>query len=348
MLKAQRFQANAASTIAFWPYTTTGYDSNTYQGMMVGRSPFAHGHRVTTIPTFVIPVKLTFADSGDVFDPSAADSCIANKTVDGLIANSPIFQSSDFVMNGVDVGSTQYLDAFQRANFWKQVQGTPYHTVFSTAPTVLAAVSVTVPVGKGVTQAGFTCGHWGEMDIDWFDAMVQSTILPNLAAQGVGLTNFPQLVFDSVFMYLNQDTSQCCALGYHSGFFSGGNLQTYSVNGFDTSGTFGGDTDTLSHEVAEWMDDPNGSNPVPVWGNEGQVVGGCQNNLEVGDPLSEGFGTPTNPFSVTLNGFDYHLQELAFFSWFYGQSPSFGAGGDYSDNGSFTGFAIACPPGGTH
>ena len=99
----------------------------------------------------------------------------------------------------------------------------------------------------------------------------------------------------------------------------------------------------MSHEVAEWMDDPNTSNPVPPWGAEGQVPSpNCQANLEVGDPLT---GTDVSP--VTLGGFAYTLQELAFFSWFYG-GPSLGSGGNYSNNGKFTGFAIACPPGGTH
>ena len=99
----------------------------------------------------------------------------------------------------------------------------------------------------------------------------------------------------------------------------------------------------MSHEVAEWMDDPNTSNPVPPWGGEGQVPSpNCQANLEVGDPLT---GTDVSP--VTLGGFAYTLQELAFFSWFYG-GPSLGSGGNYSNNGKFTGFAIACPPGGTH
>ena len=44
------------------------------------------------------------------------------------------------------------------------------------------------------------------------------------------------------------------------------------------------------------------------------------------------------------NGYAYHVQELAFFSWFFGE-PSLGAGGLFSNNGSFTRNALPCPPG---
>ena len=70
----------------------------------------------------------------------------------------------------------------------------------------------------------------------------------------------------------------------------------------------------------------------------------------VGDPLSPGFSTTTNPFffTNTSTGVTYTLQELAFYSWFLGSNPSLGAGEKYSDNGTFNGYAKACPPGGTN
>jgi hypothetical protein len=123
-------------------------------------------------------------------------------------------------------------------------------------------------------------------------------------------------------------------------------LQIYSPFSLDTSGTFGGDVSTLSHEIGEAINDPTGNNPTPLWGNIGQVLGGCpgpggQNALEVGDPLSG-----TNLPAITgANGFTYHVQELAFFSWFYG-GTSLGAGGKFSSNGTFKGDAILCSNGG--
>jgi hypothetical protein len=322
---------------------------------MVGRSPFAHGHRITTIPTYLVPVILTFQDSGDVFDPTIYDGCApANESVIQLIQNSPLIGKPNFTINGVNVGVGQYLDEFQRANFWTKVAGTPYHTTFSTTPTVLAPVHVTVPIADGVTVSAFNffgCMDTGTMDIDWWDNEVQTVIMPALAAEGVGPANFPQFIFDSVAEYIGGNPSNCCALGYHNSYSNGGVFQTYSVNEYDNSGAFGGDTSTMSHEIAEWMDDPTTSNAVPAWGAEGQVTAGnCQANLEVGDPLSPNFGTPTNPFQFinTSTGVTYTLQELAFYSWFLGSKPSLGAGGKYSDNGTFSGYAKACPPGGTN
>ena len=348
-------QATSSQTIPMWNYSTVAQDGKTYTGSMVGRSPFAHGHRVTTVPTYLIPVIFTFQYSGDVFDPTVYDGCApANESVITLIKNSPLIGTPNFTLNGVNVGVAQYVDAFQRANFWAKVGGTPYHTSFSTNPTVLAPISVSVPAAHGVSVSYLNfggCQDTGELDFDWWNTQLQTVIMPQLAAEGVGPANFPQFIFDSVAEYLNGDPTQCCALGYHDSYLNGGVFQSYSVNEFDTSGAFGGDTSTMSHEIAEWMDDPTGVNPVPNWGAEGQVTAGnCQNNLEVGDPLSPGYPTATNPLYVTntATGVQYTLQELAFYSWFLGSSPSLGAGGKYSDNGTFKGFAKACPAGGTN
>ena len=317
-------QSQSGATIPLWGYSLTSLGQQ-YSGMIVGRSPFFHGHRTTATSTLMIPVIFTFADTGFTFDPTTTDDCLGDSVVHN-VSNSPIFQSVDWVMNGTDMGSTQYIDAFQRAEFWSTMAGTPYHDVMSL--TVLPAIQVTVPAQHGVTEFGF-CGAFGLMDIDWWDNMVQTSIIPGLANQGVNTSNFPLFLFDSVFEY-EGDLNNCCVLGYHSAFMPGGVLQTYSIGSFDTSGTFGGDISIMSHEIGEWMNDPTTDNPTPAWGHIGQVQG-CQGNFEVGDPLT---GTLLPP--VHLNNFDYSMQELAFFSWFYRQEPSIGVGGLYSNNGTFT------------
>jgi hypothetical protein len=174
------------------------------------------------------------------------------------------------------------------------------------------------------------------MDINTFDNILLNSVIPGLANQGVSPSTFPMFILHNVVMGDPGDSpyQNCCVIGYHGAY--GNPPQTYSPIDFDTTGLFRGSSDisTMSHEVGEWMDDPLGTNPTPAWGHIGQVQG-CQNNLEVGDPLS---GTQF-PAVRMPNGITYHPQELAMFSWFYRQTPSIGAGGKYSNNGTFAGSA---------
>lgn len=329
----------SGATIPLWDYSITSpLDSHVYSGTMVGRSPLFHGARTTDITAIIVPLKIKFSD-GTVFDPTAADSsCSPAGTPLNLTQNSPIFTPVNINMGGVDIGVTQYLDAFQRGSFWTNVSvtGNRYHTTLSPV-TVLSAVTVNVPAADGAVFStapfGGCGGIIGVMNINWFDPLVTGTIIPSLAAQGVGPTTLPLFLIKDVVMTSGTPSfpSNCCILGYHGAF--GNPVQTYSPFDYDTTGIFLNDSDigTLSHEVGEWMDDPTGNNPTPLWGHIGQV-GGCQGNLEDGDPLS---GTEFPPL-IAPNGVTYNPQELAFFSWFFRQSPSLGVNGWYSDNGTFT------------
>jgi hypothetical protein len=233
------------------------------------------------------------------------------------------------------VGDTQYTDAFQRANFWDDI-GPDYHVKLAPVK-VLSPILIDVPNDRGLSLSKDvfgSCGPLAIFDINYLDPLLDNTIIPALAAQGVNPGTFPIfLMANAVLSEGNpRNLNNCCYLGYH-GVTGSGALQTYSPADFDTTGLFGdaaNDTSVLSHEVAEWMDDPLGNNPTPLWGHTGQV-GGCQNNLEVGDPLT---GTLIPPVTMP-NGFTYHLQELAFFNWFYG-APSIAVNGWFSDNGTFT------------
>ena len=131
----------------------------------------------------------------------------------------------------------------------------------------------------------------------------------------------------------------CCILGYHSAFNSGGNSQTYGNGDYVTDGEFGGISDLAvpSHEISEWANDPFVNNPTPAWGHIGQVSG-CQGNLETGDPLT-GTDFAVRPTKV-LGGPTYHLQELAFFGWFY--DDNIGVNGWFSTRGTFTSGATLC------
>jgi hypothetical protein len=316
--------------------TRAGSMGQTFKGKMVGSSPFTN-KGTTTETVYVVPLILKIG--GLTFDPTVADPvCMAGKVPLTVLKKSPmVVATHDFKMNGIDMGPTQYSDAFRRAEFWKNVSanGGTYHNKL--AYKFLPAVTVTPGSANSVLFSIPSCiTSYGGIEINWFDNFLTGTLIPSLAAQGVGPTNLVTFMLYNTTMYIG-DPSQCCVGGYH-GATSDVTPQTYSPFQFDTAAAFGvgsEDTDIMAHEIAEWQDDPLGNNPTPPWGNIGQVVG-CQGNLEVGDPL-----TGTNNPNVTLSGFVYHLQELAFFSWFYGP-PSIGAGGKFSSHGTFKVAQGAC------
>jgi len=272
----------------------------------------------------------------NTFDPTTADSnCLAspNNVALTLAQQSPIFQANNFKFGRTAVGKTQYVDAYQRGNFWQFVQGTNYHTLLSPVQTLAPiAVDLSGNDSLAISPALFgSCGPLGIVNRNtMFPILVNLT--QSLASQGVNPSTFPIFLLYNVVMSEGPPTNLnlCCVLGFHGA--SGSPAQTFSPIDFDTTGLFGDTADTaiMAHEVAEWMDDPFGNNPTPLWGHTGQVPG-CQGNLENGDPLS---GT-NFPNVKGSNGFTYHLQELAFFSWFYG-APSIAANGWFSNNNTFT------------
>src|SRR5215471_11851272 len=83
------------TTIPLWTYTTTSSrDGQSYTGMMVGVSPFVTPDATATIPTQLVPLRITLPDGG-IFDPTAPDPCAAaplTGTSDlALVEQSPLF-----------------------------------------------------------------------------------------------------------------------------------------------------------------------------------------------------------------------------------------------------------------
>ncbi|HTA44809.1 MAG TPA: hypothetical protein VK789_20315 [Bryobacteraceae bacterium] len=335
-----------------WQYQVVSpVNGISYTGYMVGKSPFRRGARTTTVPVILIPfvVEFTNTTSGfsTTFDPSTAPDagCTASQTAISLVENSPIFQTRAWTLNGVDVGETQYVDAFQRSNFWQFIQNTgdAWHTLLTytvgqpltlpvsysmTSPAAEVRVGVptscTNPTGPGSTNAA---GYQGVVDY----TVLEAAMISYIASQRITPDQLPIFILYNVMYSQN-------GLIYLGGFhFSEASYpealvspgQTFIMANFRTN-TAPFDVSILSHEIAEWMNDPGGFNPVPQWGNIGEVTG-CKRALEVGDPLTQ---TDLPPITGS-NGFAYHVQELAYFSWFF-RTPSLSAGGLYSDNGTLT------------
>jgi hypothetical protein len=208
------------------------------------------------------------------------------------IVASPIFDSTTtYTQGGTNVGTTQYEDAFQRASLWGTVSThTAYHTLLGT-PTV--EPEQTLKVGTNGTVATDFGVKVLNVGINWFDGKIE----PMLTSLHIPANALPIFVTTQVYL----TSGGCCIGGYHS--YTG--TQAYSMFTYiQKSGAFSQDVSALSHEVGEWLDDPETNNNSPC------------GIYEVGDPLENEANYGSYPYP--LGGFTYHLQDLA-------MPPYFGA-----------------------
>jgi len=265
------------------------HSGHTYDYTMVGSDP-SQGSVSTTVPTYIIPLKLTFSD-GTVFDATAP---MIKETISATQATqlSPIFQRAPFNAGSVAVGDTQYTDAFQRGNFWSSVStvSPKYHVLVQ--PIVLPVQSYTVPAADGQIIAGPYPGtKRGILSQSFIDGQITGALF----------AKFPQITPSTFTIFLTYNVFPGGAYGYHDVFGSStATGLTYAYVSYlePYKALIDADISTLAHEVAEWMDDPYIANNTPC------------GLLEVGDPLS------STIFEVKLNGIVWHPQDLAFLGYF--------------------------------
>ena len=289
---------------------TTWNGAFTYQGVkynynMVGTSPKTGA--ATTVTAVIIPVKFVITYKGKTYNFNPNKTLPNGKTVVQNTIDSPIFDSTTtYVQGGVNVGTTQYEDAFQRANFWGVVKNNPnYHVLLSTQ--LAATQTLTPPANLGTIANDFGVNA-GNVDINWTDTQLNSII----TKLGITADQFPIFIGEDVYL----TSGGCCIGGYHSA--TGAQSYTYATY-VDHPGAFSQDVSALSHEVGEWVDDPLVLNP-----NGNPVACGI---LEVGDPIENNANYGGYPY--VLNGFTYNLQDLV-------TLPYFGAPPATSVNDYFT------------
>jgi len=189
-LHSPRNAIEAASTpLQTWNGSFT-HNGTTYTYNMVGVAPATNGS--ASITTYVIPVKIVISN-GAVYDPSTTLSNGKTATQDTMA--SPIFTSSvDFTSGETSMGMTQYIDAFQRANFWGHTPSpNNYHLLLGA--TVKQEQTLKPPSKYGTTGTvfGFKAGL---VDINWFDSQAKS-LLTNL-----GITPNTFAIFLTYNVYL--------------------------------------------------------------------------------------------------------------------------------------------------
>lgn len=290
----------------------SSYDNRNFSSVIIGADP-ATSNTTTKITVGIIPIKMVFgASNGNMtFDPNTPYS--GSLTTTQMVATSPLFESLvDYNQGGTDLGTTQYIDAYQRGDFWGfgVSTNTSYHVLFN-KPIIGPEQTFTVPSSEGnvyVNPYGIAGGATiGVANFSWFDEQVQAVIKkftqikPNV---------LPIFVTYNVYLSENSNISGCCIGGYHSALAGAPSGQTYSYATAITQNpnppaVFSTDIGAFSHELGEWLMDPFIDNPSP-----------CPNNsiLEIGDPLETGPNYGDYPY--TINGFTWHPQDLVFITWF--------------------------------
>ncbi len=312
--------ALATSSLKHWSSSFTS-EGKTWKYSMVGTNP-SLGSATTTVPITIVPLLLKFSN-GKSFDGTPQVS---------ITTSSPLFQKAKF-----SSGTTQYGDAIQRAEYWKSVSTkSPNYHVLVGSPTIAKTVTISIPSADGTTMVDSSSGKTiGIININWFDPQLQ-TLLKSMSFSPNMLP-----IFLSHNIYLSQGTptpSNCCIGGYHNAVSVTAGLQTYiwsTEADPNVLGGFGEDVSALSHEMLEWYDDPFTNNIVPNWISPIAPQYGCNNALEVGDPLVG--------VVFTVTGFSSdHLQDVAFYNWFARQSPSTAINGLYTYLGTIKSLSTMC------
>ena len=355
-------------TIAHWHGTTANPNGITYGYTMVGSDPnnCSGAACSTTIEADITPLivnidGMTF-DGTAVLGATLASPQFATNdygsttaaTAAGAFPNSPAFiRGAGGKLSQGDKGvQLQLEDATMRAQFNKVGKNSPYHVILH--PNVLPAVTINVPNNQGTLIVSGRGVLGADINISWWSGQIKN--LENSADP----THLPIYLTNQVLLY-EGSPGNCCVIGYHgtraTGFGTGsansnGNavVQTFAWASYVQPGFYSranGGTDwalqdihALSHEIAEWGDDPFVNNTVEPWVTPTAPQYGCTGVLETGDPVvGIGFAIGSNSFeqgpnpngSQSADGY-YHPEDETLLPWFM-RSPSNNTGSEVNQSG---------------
>jgi hypothetical protein len=270
----------------------------------------------------------------------------ATKFVTPTLA-SPVFSNFTY-SSGAD--ATQFSDAIQRAEYFNNMKP-DWHTLLLAAPkpalTMHIRQSATCPTGPHSAGCNYvfalnadgTCCRFilvNDNPPDFvFESGLADMVISDITNGAITTKDISTFLYPNVFLF-SGDTTQCCALGFHTYFFEPGSdpelRWVLNYSSWISPGLFGAafvDVTAVSHEIAETYNDPfvvsdsvHNLTPFTLAPN-----GGCSEVLETGDVIE---GLPKATFPITLNGFVYHPQNEALQQWFKFESPSSALGQAYS------------------
>jgi hypothetical protein len=294
------------------------YNNQPYGFYMIGTDPSA-GSATSKIKLVIIPVAVTFSN-GKVLDPTRPVQCRGTDSALTLTEQSPLLTNVDWNQGGTDVGTTQYLDGFQRAEWWNFANGNSpgYHVLLN--PVISKPAIINVPASQGKTVGGRGCGIYGDVEGLYFDAQIRDIIVKR------------HLQPNELPFFLSYDVVEDHGiLGYHSTLSNTiYATATFNDQNLGPKHAFQ-DMVPMSHVLGATFNDPFGTNLTPNWKSSFAPQQGCENLLEVGDPLN-GLAEP-----VKLAGkkHQYYVQDLAFELWFAKAATSSSVNGWFSMYGTF-------------
>jgi hypothetical protein len=356
-------------TVSHWLGQTTDPSNGvTYGYNMVGSDPNTCSGTAcsTTIQVDITPLivnidGLTF-DGTTVVPATLASPQFANNdygstkaaTAAGSFPNTPAFiRGKGGALSQGDKGvQLQLQDATMRAQFNKVGSSSSYHLILH--PNVLPAVTINVPQNQGTLIQSGRGVIGADINISWWSSQI------NNLEQSADPTHLPLYLSNQVLLFQGSP-GNCCVIGYHgtraAGYGGGsansnGNavVQTFAWASWVQPGFYArpaGGTDwalqdihALSHEIAEWADDPFVNNTVEPWVTPTAPQYGCTGVLETGDPVvGIGFAIGSNTFEQGANpngtqsadGY-YHPEDEALLPWFM-RSPSSNTGSEVNQSG---------------
>jgi hypothetical protein len=324
-------------------YNMVGSDPNTCTGSACSATVTAD-----IIPLNVVVEDRTFSGE-DVVAPTLVSPVFALNdygstpfaTAAGAFPNLPAFiRGPGGVLSQDDMGKQlQLQDATMRAQF-NMTGSSPYHLELN--PVTHAAITIVVPRGRGTLLQSGRGVVFAAVNVQWWAARIQN-LTSSLGY--VDPTHLPLFLTNDVLLFFGTDPLNCCVIGFHgAGASTNGNgnqpVQTYAWASWISPGIYarpnGGtdwavqDISVLSHEIAEWADDPFVNNFVEPWLTPTAPQYGCTNVLETGDPVvGIGFAIGTNTFeqgpnpdgTQSADGY-YHPEDEVFLPWFLRLAPN--------------------------
>jgi len=355
-------------------------DGITYGFNMVGQDPSLQ--QSTTITVDITPLNVNVGglsfNGTDILGPTLSSPVFASNdyTTTPFVSDPTVASGFRPNSDSLSPGNTanQLEDATMRSQF--NEQGTGYHLILN--PVVHPAITIDVPGTNGAliqTARGVVAG---DVQIKWWSSRIQNL---NNSLSYADPTHLQLYLTDNVMNFIGTNPLNCCVIGFHgasevvghgTGSVHGnGNqaIQTFGWASYVTPGFFNPqrawtlqDIDPLSHEIAEWADDPFINNLVQPWTSPA-IAPTCAGILETGDPVvGVGFAKEANTFrqGPTPNGTQvadgfYHPEDEALLPWFMRLNPSpaqlaqSGTNGRYTFMGDLNPFAVfhgtppACP-----